>query len=336
MADELAALLDAAAVPAPYVVVGHSNGGMVAQLFAATHPDQIAGIVLVDSATEDQDRRAAELLRSQLPSDEAEAMIAAMTAMPPRLIDPEQFDHTTSREQLRASRTTTPLPTVPMTVLVHGLPLDNIPPHLAELYEPIWQDMQRQLAAIVPDSTYHDRRRHRPRHPPPTPRHRRRRHQRHRRRHPTTALSAVLASGAPPSPAHDRPSLLPFAIAPNVRSGAAQRLSCPGRSRPDRRVGAHGMGAVNRRQVGDGGEPSSRPRDREREGAVFGDLPCGAGDVSAAVARPDVLVNPCRRACRSPKSGSDQAELGRVRESAERQFGRSPARRALEGLRPHA
>ena len=154
MADELAALLDTAAVPAPYVVVGHSNGGMVAQLFAATHPDQIAGIVLVDSATEDQDLRAAELVRSQLPSAEAEAMIAAMIAMPPRLIDPEQFDHTTSREQLRASRTTTPLPTVPITVLVHGLPLDNIPPDLAELYEPIWQDMQRQLAAIVPDVTY--------------------------------------------------------------------------------------------------------------------------------------------------------------------------------------
>jgi pimeloyl-ACP methyl ester carboxylesterase len=41
-----------------------------------------------------------------------------------------------------------------MAVLVHGLPLDNIPPQLAELYEPIWQDMQRQLAAIVPDFTY--------------------------------------------------------------------------------------------------------------------------------------------------------------------------------------
>jgi pimeloyl-ACP methyl ester carboxylesterase len=154
MADELAALLDTAAVPAPYVVVGHSNGGIVAQLFAATHPGQIAGIVLVDSATEDQDLRAGELARSQLPSGEAEAMISAMTAMPPRLIDPEQFDHPTSREQLRASRTRTPLPTVPMTVLVHGLPLDNIPPQLAELYEPIWQEMQRQLAAIVPDSTY--------------------------------------------------------------------------------------------------------------------------------------------------------------------------------------
>jgi pimeloyl-ACP methyl ester carboxylesterase len=154
MADELAALLNAAAVPGPYVVVGHSNGGMVAQLFAANHPEQIAGIVLVDSATEDQNLRAAELVRNQLPAGDAEAMIAGMTTMPPRLVDPEQFDHTKSREQLRDSRTNAPLPAVPMIVLVHGLPLDNIPPDLAELYEPIWQDMQRRLAANVPGSTY--------------------------------------------------------------------------------------------------------------------------------------------------------------------------------------
>jgi pimeloyl-ACP methyl ester carboxylesterase len=155
MADELAALLDAAAVPAPYVVVGHSNGGMVAQLFAATHPDKIAGIVLVDSAHEDQDLRAAELARGQLPPEKAEALIAGMTAMPPRLVDPEQFDHTLSRDQLRASRTTSPLPTVPMAVLVHGLPLQEVPPPLAELYEPIWQQMQRDVAALVPGASYH-------------------------------------------------------------------------------------------------------------------------------------------------------------------------------------
>ena len=154
MAAELAALLDAAAVPAPYVVVGHSNGGMVAQLFAGAHPDQIAGIVLVDSAHEDQDRRAAELIRRELPPNQAEALIAGMTTMPPRVLDPEQFDHPKSRAQLRASRMTSPLPAVPMAVLVHGRPLDNIPPELAELYEPIWQQMQRDVAALVPGATY--------------------------------------------------------------------------------------------------------------------------------------------------------------------------------------
>jgi hypothetical protein len=77
-----------------------------------------------------------------------------MTAMPPRLIDPEQFDVTLSRDQLRTSRTTSPLPAVPMAVLVHGLPLEGVPPGLAEPYEPIWQEMQRDVAAQVPGASY--------------------------------------------------------------------------------------------------------------------------------------------------------------------------------------
>ena len=141
-------------MPDPYVLVGHSNGGTVAQLLAAAHPDQVAGIVLVDSAHEDQDLRAADLARSQLPTEEADALIAGMTAMLPCLVDPEQFDHTLSRDQLRASRTTSPLPAVPMAVLVHGLPLEEVPPQLAELYEPIWQEMQREVTALVPGASY--------------------------------------------------------------------------------------------------------------------------------------------------------------------------------------
>lgn len=40
--------LQAAAMPAPYILVGHSIGGLYALQFAKDHPDQIAGIVLVD------------------------------------------------------------------------------------------------------------------------------------------------------------------------------------------------------------------------------------------------------------------------------------------------
>ena len=45
---ELHALLHAAAVPAPYVLVGHSFGGMLVRAFAAKHPDEVAGLVLID------------------------------------------------------------------------------------------------------------------------------------------------------------------------------------------------------------------------------------------------------------------------------------------------
>lgn len=43
---------------------------------------------------------------------------------------------------------------VPMAVLVHGLPLEEIPPQLAELYEPMWQEMQREVTALVPGASY--------------------------------------------------------------------------------------------------------------------------------------------------------------------------------------
>jgi non-heme chloroperoxidase len=46
MAEDLRAFMDALALPAA-VIVGHSMGGMVAQRFAATHPDRVAGLVLM-------------------------------------------------------------------------------------------------------------------------------------------------------------------------------------------------------------------------------------------------------------------------------------------------
>lgn len=45
---ELKALLDAANVPGPYVLVGHSLGALNAQAFAASHPEAVAGLVLLD------------------------------------------------------------------------------------------------------------------------------------------------------------------------------------------------------------------------------------------------------------------------------------------------
>lgn len=47
-ADELKALLEAASVPGPYVLVGHSLGGLNVQVFAAKYPKDVAGIVLLD------------------------------------------------------------------------------------------------------------------------------------------------------------------------------------------------------------------------------------------------------------------------------------------------
>ncbi len=46
--DELHTLLERAGIPPPYVLVGHSFGGLTMPLFAARFPDEVAGMVLVD------------------------------------------------------------------------------------------------------------------------------------------------------------------------------------------------------------------------------------------------------------------------------------------------
>ena len=49
VATDLHTLLDHAQIPGPYVLVGHSTGGVYARIFAARYPDQVAGLVLLDS-----------------------------------------------------------------------------------------------------------------------------------------------------------------------------------------------------------------------------------------------------------------------------------------------
>jgi pimeloyl-ACP methyl ester carboxylesterase len=54
MAEELHALLEASGEPPPYVLVGHSFGGMVVRLFAAAYPEDVVGVVLEDSSQEEE------------------------------------------------------------------------------------------------------------------------------------------------------------------------------------------------------------------------------------------------------------------------------------------
>src|SRR4051794_5348724 len=53
-AKDLHALLAAAGVHGPYVLVGHSTGGTYAMTYAARYPDQVAGLVLLDSSSPEQ------------------------------------------------------------------------------------------------------------------------------------------------------------------------------------------------------------------------------------------------------------------------------------------
>lgn len=48
---ELRTLLDKAAAAPPYVLVGHSFGGVLMQLYASTYPSHVAGVVLIETGS---------------------------------------------------------------------------------------------------------------------------------------------------------------------------------------------------------------------------------------------------------------------------------------------
>ena len=67
--NDLHALLIAAKIPAPYVLVGHSLGGIIVRLYAHHYPGEVAGLVLVDSAHEDQFERTSPHFPAPFPGE---------------------------------------------------------------------------------------------------------------------------------------------------------------------------------------------------------------------------------------------------------------------------
>jgi pimeloyl-ACP methyl ester carboxylesterase len=134
--------LQAAQVEPPYLLVGQSYGALFSRLFAATYPDEVAGLLLLDPWPEDFDEQLKALV-----TDEQWTAYEGLLADEP---DNEVIDFHATYDELRAAG---PLPDVPLLILSHGqLPSAACCPAgwpIAE-QEKLWQELQQELASLTP------------------------------------------------------------------------------------------------------------------------------------------------------------------------------------------
>jgi pimeloyl-ACP methyl ester carboxylesterase len=139
---DLHALLATTPELGPYVLVGHSIGGLFAQLYASMYPDQVAGLVLVDSSHEQQEQRRQELVSPELFAAEQAAVQS----------NSEGIDLAASFAQMSAARTATPLQPMPLVVLSAGQPDPATFPEgwPMDVEATLHTELQEDLAGFVP------------------------------------------------------------------------------------------------------------------------------------------------------------------------------------------
>ena len=150
---DLHALLQAANVPGPYVLVGHSIGGVFVRLYASAYPDEVVGLVLVDSTPEDVwERFRAALTPTQWAAFERLQFSMERQDEYP---DFERLDLQAIVAQMRQVRAATPLRPMPLAVLAHGRPFDPpFPDWPTEVTEEIMLATERDLATLVPNARF--------------------------------------------------------------------------------------------------------------------------------------------------------------------------------------
>jgi pimeloyl-ACP methyl ester carboxylesterase len=135
MAADLHAVLEAAKLTPPYVLVGHSLGGAIVQVFAYRYPDEVAGLVLVDP----EDGRLIELLHSRMSATEwtgrQRSLDEAIPNMPPPMRAELRAADDSGEDVARA----VPLPLVPVIVLTGTKKNPKFPAN------PLEQDLKLEL-----------------------------------------------------------------------------------------------------------------------------------------------------------------------------------------------
>ena len=148
MVSELHALLRAAKAEPRYVLVGHSLGGAVVQLYAYTYPDEITGLVLVDP----EDGRLLDRLQASMPAEEWNARQKMLDQMMAQASPAQRAELQESRASGKALAGALPLPKVPVILLTGTLKDPNFPGNPLE--QDLKLELQNELLTKIPNAKH--------------------------------------------------------------------------------------------------------------------------------------------------------------------------------------
>jgi pimeloyl-ACP methyl ester carboxylesterase len=133
---DLRALLAARGYAPPYVLVGHSLGGGYMELFAKAHPEEVAGVVLVDPRHRDFTTACAEAaIDGCVPP-------ASIVATLPQVQIDELEGYAQTSEEVRAQGTFGSYPVRVLTATSHGF---------SHYGEALWESMLGEIAGEAAD-----------------------------------------------------------------------------------------------------------------------------------------------------------------------------------------
>jgi pimeloyl-ACP methyl ester carboxylesterase len=138
----------------PFVLAAHSLGGAIARLYASAYPEDVSGLVLIDTYN--------EFIEALMTPEQWQSLVAfnaelgTDTIVPiPGYGDLETIPYGGMNPDLRE---TAPLGAISLAVLAHGVPfeIDTVPDGFssAEELEGYLTGANEQLATLAPDARY--------------------------------------------------------------------------------------------------------------------------------------------------------------------------------------
>lgn len=183
MVRELYTLLKNSGIEGPYLLVGHSLGGLNLRLFASQHPDEVAGLILVDAVPANVYSRLPAFQKSMASTQRLFSTLSFIskigllrlliqlrgTEVAPDFVKqlpleiqpiilakflPRTFDTAIAENQLmtssaeQVSQTTLPKD-IPLFVMSHGVNMfSDLSKQQAEQAELNWQELQAEIANL--------------------------------------------------------------------------------------------------------------------------------------------------------------------------------------------